>query len=236
MKSTLNSSIGLSLLIISLTAISCKKEDSAATFHYQIKTTSAPAVTTASGVSTESTPASIKWNEGYINVSEVVFEAEKDEPDGQNNDVDKVDFEYNDLVKVDPFATSGNTFGNVSIVPGAYENIEIQVKVKNSHSVPPIVLKGTYTSTGVTTPVELFINEDLDINADYGDFSVGENRDYLGLITLRLDLLSAGITLEELNAASKVDGKVVISQTSNAAIYQKIKANIEAITDVQFEN
>ncbi|MCO4291863.1 hypothetical protein NF867_03185 [Solitalea sp. MAHUQ-68] len=221
------------LALITLALISCKKEeDKASSFSYQIK-----ASNTANSLTSSSTKEvnsatkavngapTINFTAGSLLVSEVNFNAEKDEPEGQNEDNTEMDFEFKGPIQVDLFGAS-QSFGNVKVIAGAYEDIYVSIKAKN------LALSGTYG----TTPVEILANGEVEFEGQYGKFLVNEDIDYLGLIHMNLGLLTANISTTELDNATKTNGKIVISSTSNQAIYAKMLANLAALAEVNFEN
>ncbi|UKJ09195.1 hypothetical protein [Solitalea lacus] len=235
MKKITLTAIGL----MALAFVACKKdEDKGSSFSYQVKASNGSTYSTAStsketntvGV-TVGTTSLINFTAGSLLVSEVDFEAEKDEAAGQNEDNTEVAFEFEGPIKIDLFGTS-QPFGDVKVVAGAYEEIELSVKFKKSATEPAVSLSGTFG----TIPVQVVINDELEFEAEYENIVVNEEMDYLGLVHLNLNLLSTGITAAELEAAVKTNGKIVISSTSNQAIYAKMLANLHAVADVEFEN
>lgn len=177
---------------------------------------------------------SISWNAGYMIVSKIEFEAEKENSE-KEGDTSAVNFEMRGPVKVDLFSTP-SFLGTITIPPATYDQIEIKVEGKKTASGDPnFYLKGIYTdSSGKKIPLELQVNENFEIDAEQPKF-VAQAIDYTSLIKLRLDLLAKNISATNLNSATQTNGTIIISSTSNTGIYQTIVSNFLQMGEVEFD-
>ncbi len=175
-----------------------------------------------------SSNSSITWSEGSLNISEIDFEARKDGS--------QIEYKSDQLVRVD-IAKAASALGSVKIPDGTYEQVELKLVFKKSSADDiPARLKGSYTDlSGSETPVELQFNEDLEIRAEAENL-VMETNDHIARINMHLNQLLSGITIADLTMATKTNGTIVISSTSNPGLYAKIKARLENFADCKFED
>lgn len=138
--------------------------------------------------------------------------------------------------RIDLFAPVSQ-LGNISLPPGRYEEIEIEVDLAPSLTDTAFILRGSFTNNiGYTVPVVFYINELLEFKAEAEDISIGSAADITALTTLDLSQLTTGITESMLSSATLTNGVLVISATSNAALYSVILSNINNIDDVELDD
>jgi len=119
---------------------------------------------------------------------------------------------------------------------GTYKEIEVRVELVQSAdtSAIPLKLKGTFTAAdGTVIPVEFDVNENLTIKAEASNVVLHNTGNLSTIVQLHLDKIVAGITASDLNAAAKTGGVIVISNTSNVSLFNKIKFNVEGCGDTQ---
>ncbi len=213
---------------------SCEKEaDTANTVTYQASpvnlTASVGASLSGSGLVVEaSSKSSITWTEGVLNIEEIDFEAKKDGA--------AIEYSAGNLVNVD-ITRAASALGSVHIPDGTYDEVELELHLKKSATADiPVRLKGNYTDlSGTATPVELQINEDIDISVEAENLVVTAD-DHVARINMHLNKLLAGISISDLTMATKTNGTIVISSTSNTALYAKIMASLETFAECEFED
>ena len=226
---------GTAVLGAVLILSSCKKDDSTGSgkLSYKVK----PANFTASigpsgslsglpvGINTNS---SLTWTSGSLYISEIDFEAES-----KNNEIE---YEFKQGVNVDLFNLSP-LLGSITIPDGTYDEVELKLELRKSTSNIPLTLKGTYTDGGGSKiPVEFYLNEDFEVEVEAEDLVVAGNKDYLGLINVQLNKFMTNVLSADLSNATKANGVIVISSTSNMNLYAKLKANLNAFADCDFDD
>ena len=234
MKNFIN--LGTVLLGTVLILSSCTKDNSTGDgkLSYRVK----PANFTASVGSTISgsglivginSNSSLTWTSGNINISEIDFEAESKNVE--------IEYELKQAVNVDLFNLSP-LLGSITIPDGTYDEVELKLELKKSStSNIPLTLKGSYTdSNGAKIPVEFYFNEDFEVEVEAEDLIVNGTNDYLGLINIELNKFLTNVISADLNGATKVGGVIVISSTSNMDLYAKLRANLQAFADCDFED
>jgi hypothetical protein len=225
---------GMFVLASALVFTSCEKEtESGNTISYQANpinfTSSVGASVSGSGLAVEANAnSSITWTEGTLNIQEIDFEAKKDGT--------QIEYEYKNLVNVS-LAKTAETLGSIQIPDGTYNEVELKLEFRQSSSQDiPVRLKGTYTDlSGAKTPIELQFNEDIEIKVESEDL-VMEADEHIARINMQLNKLLSNISVADLTMATKTNGTIVISNTSNTSIYSKIKASLDTFADCKFED
>jgi hypothetical protein len=215
--------LSISAVAALLLLVSCSKDDNGGQLSYQLKTKNPNATVsrTSSG--------SITWTSGSAYADKIEFEAEKD------ND-NEVQYESRVARRIDLFAPVSD-LGNISLAPGHYEEIEIEVDLARSATDTAFILRGSFTNNiGYTVPVVFYINELLEFKAEAEDVTIGSAADITALTTLDLSLLTTGITESMLSMATLTNGVLVISATSNTSLYSTILSNINNIDDVELDD
>jgi hypothetical protein len=214
---------------------SCAKEDSpGAEISYQVKplnmTASVGSTVSESGlVVTVNSNSSLTWTTGNLNVAEIDFEAE-------NNNVE-IEYELKDHFNINLHDLSP-VLGNIHIPDGTYDEVELKLALTKSLTTDiPLTLKGSYTtSTGSKIPVEFYFNQDFEVEVEAEDLVVSSTTDYLALINVQLNKLLTNVSAADLNEATKTNGTIVISATSNVNLYEKFRANLNLFGDCDFED
>lgn len=190
------------------------------------------AVTTGSTL--KSTAAnSIEFSSGHIILEEVEFETETE------TDSIAVDFEIESYITID--IITGETTPDLSaveIVPGKYEEIEIELELWDETDEPSIDMDGVWTdSEGTDHPIKLLlpIGQSFSLELE-GEFTIEENTSMIAQITFDPVAWFNGEAGELLPTATKnEDGIIVISPNQNADIYDKLKDAIDRTSEVEIE-
>ncbi len=213
----------LTVFILILLA-SCKKENNSGNMGFKLTTANR-----TSQVVGRVSSASIAWTAGHVFADKVEFEAEKD---------DEFEISYEGRVrrKIDLFTSVPQQLTNITIPPGKYDEIGIEIDIANSTADTALVLRGTYNNNGQTIPVLFFINELVELEAEAENVIVNDNNDFQALTTFNLAQLTVGITGSTLNGATITNGTLIISKTNNQAIYNKILDNLDDMDDVEIDD
>jgi len=219
----------LAIIFIALVFTACDDE-----------TNSSPSVsftfkgnTSASTVSAgRSIANTLEFTSGTIKLSRIQFEVETE-------DVDSVEVEIERVIEID-FAT-GETSPNLEnlVFPiGTYEEARVELELLDENSDPSVVLEGTFTdSDNETHPIRFEFNsgETFEVEKE-GRVVFGEGAQVLAEVTFDPVVWFAGVTLEELSSATKNDnGVIVISETSNADIFDIAADGLDLATEVEIK-
>ena len=203
---------------------SCKKENNTGNVGFRLTTTNRTAQ-----VAGRVSSVSITWTAGHVFADKVEFEAEKD---------DEFEISYEGRVrrKIDLFTSVPQQLTNITIPPGKYDEIGIEIDISNSTTDTAFVLRGTYNNNGQIIPVLFFINELVELEAEAENVVVNDNNDFQALTTFNLSQLTAGVTGSLLNTATLTNGILVVSKTSNQIIYNKMIDNLDDMDDVEIDD
>ena len=216
------------------TACSKDENSSGAELTYKLEPTNLTA-SVGSGISESgltvkiNSNSSLTWNGGYVTISQLIFEAKKDNSE--------IEYKLPKKTTID-FFQENHEFGSVKIAPGTYDEVELKLVLKKQTTGSVFALSGEYTNElGQKTPVEFNYNEDLSINIEAEDLTVNTSTDYTGLLTLQLNKLLSGVSSSDFRSAVKdANGRVVISNASNVALFNKIKAGVAAFAKAEFKS
>lgn len=233
-RKNLRTSLALAGVMLILSA--CSKDDAIGNgeVQYQVK----PAGFTGTVASTGTNSGligivgasnTLSFTSGSVNVSEIDFEAESKSVE--------IEYELKKFVTVDLFNLSP-ILGSINLPEGTYDEVELKLVLKKStNNTIPVTLKGNYKdASGLNTPVEFYFNEDYEIEVEAEDVVINSNSDYIGLVNLQLNKLLFNIGSNDLSGATRTNGVIVISSTSNANLYNKFKANLNAFGDCDFDD
>lgn len=202
--------------IVLMVSVGCKKENAASGVSYQLKTanrTSSVARVLA---------GTVQWNSGYAWVKEIEFEAEKDgNNSGSGNNNSEIEFKTETRQKIDLFAPV-SALGTIQVPQGTYDEIKFEVEVFPNNGEAAFLLNGSYTNNGVTTPVTFRIDLPVEVETKKDNFTISNSASYTAVTTFDLSLLTQGITAAMLDAATRTNGVIVISSTSNVNLYDTI--------------
>lgn len=228
----------VALTVLSLAA--CKKsgnspasQNSQLTFQMQADnaSTNLSATTSGSKLATNSTFTGIPgltFTSGTANISQFKFEAKR-------NGVE-IEVASRKLTNIDLFAANPSIAG-VTIDTGTYREIEIRALFQKSADTTaiPLQLKGSFTTSGgAVIPIEFDLNDNATIKSEVEDVHVTSTTDFAALIHVHLRKLEANVTAADLEAAKLTNGVLVISNTSNTTIYNKILNNFTNCGEAEF--
>ncbi|SHM52748.1 hypothetical protein [Mucilaginibacter sp. OK098] len=218
---------GLSIIVIAFMFSACKKSNNSSSSTSGTRmafavsadnSASSFASSTGSSLTTNAT-ASITWTSGIANIAYFKLDAKK-----MNTEIE---IKTKSLLNVDLFAPVPTVI-STAIDTGTYSEIEIKVVLEKSTSGPiPLTLKGNFTtSTGTVIPIEFDFNDNAVIKAEADNVTVDGKTDLATIIKLHLNKLISNTAAAALEAATRTGGVIVISSTSNTAIYDVIKDKI----------
>lgn len=223
------------VLVAVLLLTSCKKESVSTASSLGVKI-QATGKTFSLLKSVAATTPSFVWDTCFMMVSKIEFEAEKHESE-MSHDSTETHMEATTAQRVNLFDLNA-VIGNLVLQPGFYHEVSLKIKALKSDagSSPVFYLEGSYTNSAATvTPIIVSVNEDFEFSVKQEGASLDGTNDYTGLINLSLSKLLSGIQSSELDMATLTNGKIIISSTSNATLYNKIKTGIVMCGESEFK-
>ena len=179
--------------------------------------------------SAEVATASVTWDTITMVVSKVSFEAELKSKVSHRDSVE-ISYKWSGPVTAN-LLDSKTTFGNFTLQPGYYDEIEIKVAgLKDDAKPKPVFfMSGIYTnSSNQKLPVKVKFFEDILLSTEKDSVDVtGDQLDYTSYIQVYLDKLMEGIPVSAIDKARLTDGKIIISADSNREIYYLLISNLK---------
>ncbi|MGK7389620.1 MAG: hypothetical protein ACNS60_04690 [Candidatus Cyclobacteriaceae bacterium M2_1C_046] len=187
--------------------------------------------TTSSQVSNQarmSAANDLQFTSGTITIREVIFDGDTDATSVSRTIEQIADINYA-TGEVSPEVI-------VEVPAGSYSSVNLGIELQDDGSTPSVLLEGTYTSSsGESLPIRFEFNsgEVFEANATTVDIPAGA--DLVGKITFdALDWFSV-VSAEQLDNATLTDGVIVISSTSNTAIFSAVADRLDVATQAVFE-
>lgn len=202
---------------------SCDKDNPAPGITYQVGTSTA-ATAVIAGNTANST---LKWTSGYANVVEIEFEAE-------SNNVE-VEYKSESRKKIDLFAPL-STLGVIVVPAGTYDDVEFEIEVEPVGTEAAFYLNGSYTNNGIATPVSFKLNAELEIESEQARVTITDGASLTALTTLNLSLITTGVSVTMLDNATRTNGTIEISATTNTQIYDIILRNLKECGGVEIDD
>ena len=175
------------------------------------------------------TNSSFTWKAGYLTISELNLEANKDNRD--------IEFKLKKSSTIDLFKLNQDV-GTVHVPPGSYDEIEIELILNKQTTGNVLAISGDYKDeSGKITPLEFNFNEGMTFKLQVEDQMINASTDYTGLLTLQLNRFLANLTSLDLITASKnVNGIIVVSNTSNIELFSKVRAGFMSSVKADIQN
>lgn len=123
----------------------------------------------------------------------------------------------------------------IDVNPGDYKNVNLGIEIQDEDSEPSIVIEGTYISSEeVSIPVRFEFNSGEVFEADAESVTITGGSNIVGKITFdALDWFSV-VSVGSLDNATLTDGVMIISETSNTDIFDKVADRLDVATQAVF--
>lgn len=230
----------LIIAALSLATPSCTK-DAATNANLNVSvqmsnTTYSLPVTAGISKSTASTP-SITWMSGTMFVSQLAFNAEMSESSTTTNKT-IIAYDWKGPLNIDLFKSS--ILGNIELPVGYYDKIELEVKLNKSDAAgtPVVYLTGNYTNaSGNVIPVIFTSYEDMNFKAKQDGVAItaASGSKFTASVQIFMDQTLTGMTLAQIDNAPLTNGKLEISATSNAMLYNIMLTNMKGYQHCSFQ-
>lgn len=171
------------------------------------------------------THATVNWTTAVANVSAFKLEAIKRGLE--------IEITSRGLQNINLFAPVPSTISTM-IDTGTYTKVELRAILEHSSdtSVMPLTLKGSYTTaSGTVVPVAVYFNYDAILKVEAKNVTITSTADLLTTLTLHLNALLAGVSISEMDNATRVNGTILINSSTNTNIIQQIRENLSRSCD-----
>ncbi len=173
----------------------------------------------------------LQFNEGFITISEVVFDG--DLVNGPSHSIS-----YSKVVVFD-FATGAGTPANevIELPAGEYEDVYLGIELQDENDDPTLVLKGTYEKDdGIVYPIRFEFNSGEVFEAEAASALIAPGTTAIAKITFDPHAWFANVTFEMLeNSKVNANGVIVISETQNENIFDVVADGLDFATEAVFQ-
>ncbi len=176
-------------------------------------------------------PGDLQFTDGFITITEVVF-------DGDQVDGASVSISHSRTVVYDFASGASEPADDVIEIPaGTYNDIYLGIELLDENDDPTMVLEGTYEkSDGQIYPVRFEFNSGEVFEAEAARGVVQPNTTAIAKITFDPQKWFARVRANRMeNAKVNADGVIVISETSNAGIFDLVADGLDRATDAVFQ-
>ena len=177
-------------------------------------------------------PGDLQFTDGFITIVEVVF-------DGDLVDGESVSISHEAIVVYDFGTGESQPANNVIDIPaGDYRDINLGIELLDENDDPTLVIEGTYEkeADGQTYPLRFEFNSGEVFEAEAPTGNVPPNTPAIAKITFDPHEWFAGVSFNRLeNARVNNDGVIVISETSNAEIFDIVADGLDLATEAVFQ-
>ena len=173
---------------------------------------------------------SLEFTSGTIRLRQIQFEAEAEGGDS-------IEVEIEQIIDID-FATGATTpdLSDLVFPIGTYDEMRLELELQDENRIPSVVIEGTFTDAeDQAHPIRFEFNsgETFEVEKE-GRVVFEAGTQVLAEVTFDPGVWFAGVTMEELSAATKNnDGVIVISETSNAEIFDIVADGLDLATEVE---
>jgi hypothetical protein len=230
MKNKLRQTIVAGLVVVLLSA--CGKDDGPdrpnISMNFNTVNTAGNLPSDARGMAANT----LEFTSGTITLSQIQFEAETDEGDSV-----EVNFESDVIID---FATGQSTpdVSNLSFTPGTYVEASVELELRDVDATPSVILNGSYmdaNSQAHLVRFEFNSGETFEIEK-VGSITFAPGSSAVTEITFDPRVWFAGVTTQMLaNVTKNNDGVIVISETSNADIFDIVADGLDLATEIQIQ-
>ncbi len=210
---------------------SCIKEDgfTDTKLSYSLKATNLSASlksnATESGlVVVPNTKGSINWSSASINLAQADFISLNDGATSTKT-VENLFFKN---------ALKDSISGVLNIKSGSYKNINFLIKIAESKTNTPILIRGNYIEeSGTTIPVEVNLNISQSINLQSPDIEITMGS-YLAKITVELNNLVKGLTASDFGQTTRTgaNNAIIINTETNKLLFAKLLLNLRSCISI----
>lgn len=216
------------MMMLAFTLVSCGDDDEAtnATVSMSFEGNNSPVNVPGGRVEANT----LQFTSGTIRLRQIQFQAETDEGDS-------IEVNLEQIVDID-FATGATTpdLSDLVFPIGTYVEVEVELELQDDNNDPSVVIEGTFTDANDQThPIRFEFNSGETFEVEKaGSITFGAGAQVLAEVTFDPGVWFAGVTREELSAATKdTNGVIVISDTSNAEIFSIIADGLDIATEVE---
>jgi hypothetical protein len=168
------------------------------------------------------------FTSGTITIREVVFDG-----DNENQSISRTIAQVADIDYATGTVSPAIT---IEVPPGNYTSVNLGIEMQDVGAAPSTVIEGTFTNANLEAiPLRFEFNSGEVFEATAASVSIAAGADIIGKVSFdALDWFST-VTASELANATLTDGTIIVSESSNSAIFDKVAARLDVGTQAVFE-
>ncbi|MCB0697138.1 MAG: hypothetical protein KDC07_07220 [Chitinophagaceae bacterium] len=164
------------------------------------------------------TAGNIQWTFAVANPQQVKFEAKKG--------TTETEYKSSNSTPINLLTTTATSFGTFSIAAGTYTELELKILLNTNGNAPSLKLTGTFDNGNVSLPVEVIIEDLVELKTEQHNVDVTTSFDFTAITSISLSSLSTGITESAITGATMSSGTIMISKSYNKSLYDIILNNL----------
>lgn len=195
---------------------------------------------------------------GFVQIKELELELEgrgngleddtnsdddSNDDDNDGDDSNEIEIKFRDITKITFDALDKSTDFFVNIPEGEYKEIEFEMDLIDYQNEPSVYFEGKINSSdGSSKPFKFeYFGDDIDfkveIEAEDDDNYIKVDRINNPLALFQINAINwfKNVSDSELEDVVSTDGVVIISKNSNKSLFEKVKNNIKASSEIEVE-
>jgi hypothetical protein len=164
--------------------------------------------------------ANIVWDTALATPDVIIFQA-------TDSNV-QIQLKATNTEQINLMSSVAMDFGNFTLPSGKYTKTKLTIDLDKTGNQPDLELNGRVTNGSVTLPVEVMVDESVQLQTDEDSITITNDSSYIAATTLDLSSVTAGITANMLLNAKLTNGVIIISSSSNQNLYMMILHSLGA--------
>ncbi len=218
--------ITTALLLSLLLFTNCSKDDdnndATMSVSFKMKTTS---TSTAKSLAVNN---SLVFHSGSVIIREIVF-------DGDKASGGSVSITHEQISTINLVTGIASPAVDVIIPAGEYSSVNLGIEIQDEDDKPSVIAEGIYTDgSGIETPVKFEFNsgEVFEAEAEAHTFAAGSSA--IAEIDFSPAVWFSTITGTMLDDADRVEGVILINESTNSEIFSIVADKLDDVTDAEF--
>lgn len=190
---------------------------------------------------------------GFIQIKELELELEgrgngmddddsddDDSDDDSDDDGSEIEIKFKDIQKITFDDLDKSTDFFINIPEGEYKEIELEIDLIDYKNEPSIYFEGKINAAdGTSRPFKFeFFGDEIDFEVeiekkDDSYFTIDRINNPLALFEINAINWFKNVSDSELDEAELTDGVVIISKNSNKSLFEKVRNNIKASSEIE---
>ena len=170
----------------------------------------------------------LAFTSGTITIREVVFDGD--------NETQSISRTIPQIANIDYATGAVSPEISFEVPPGNYTSVNLGIEMQDDGASPSTVIEGTYTNSDLEEiPIRFEFNSGEVFEASAASVRIEAGADIIGKVSFDALAWFSTVTVNELDNATLSDGIIVISESSNANIFDKVADRLDVATQATFK-